>query len=69
MDNYSVANGNAVLFADMKNFYQITDRTDVIMIRDEYTGAAQALVKFTLMKWTFGIAVMKEAGVLYQRLN
>ena len=69
MDNYSVVNGNPVLFADMKNFYQITDRTDVIMIRDEYTGAAQALVKFTLMKWTFGIAVMKEAGVLYQRKN
>ena len=64
MQNYNVAQGVPVLFADMKRMYEIVDRTDVIMIRDELTAASQAIVKFTLMKWTVGMPVMKEAGIL-----
>ena len=66
MQNFNVAQGMPVLFADMPRFYQVTDRTDVIMIRDELTSASQAIVNFTLMKWTMGMPVMKEAGIIVQ---
>jgi HK97 family phage major capsid protein len=53
-----------VVFADFFRFYQITDRTDLVLIRDEYTRKKEAIVEFTLMKWTTGSPVVKEAGIL-----
>jgi len=67
MDDQTVSNGHAVLFADMKAYYQITDRTDIILIRDEYTQASQAIINFNLMRWTTGQPIITEAAVLMTR--
>lgn len=64
MDDYNTATGIPIIFADFAKFYQITDRTDMIMIRDEYTRKKEAIVEFMLMRWTMGMPVMKEAGIL-----
>ena len=64
MDDYNTSTGIPILFADMFKFYQITDRTDVIVIRDEYTRKKEAIVEFTLQKWTTGQVVVKEAGII-----
>jgi HK97 family phage major capsid protein len=67
MDSNTVANGHPILFADMKEYYQITDRTDMILIRDEYTQATQAIINFNLMRWTTGQPIKSEAAVLMTR--
>jgi HK97 family phage major capsid protein len=63
MDDYNTATGTPILFADMFSFYQLTDRSDMVLIRDEYTRKKEAIVEFTLMRWTTGQAVVKEAGI------
>ena len=67
MDDVTVATGIPIIFADMMKFYQITDRTDMILIRDEYTQKKLGIIEFTMMRWTTGQAVMKEAGILLQK--
>jgi len=66
MDDYDTATGKPILFADMREFYSITDRTDIIVIRDELTQKKKAIVEFTLMAWNHGQPVMKEAGIILQ---
>jgi len=67
MDDQIITSGHPVLFADMKAYYQITDRTDMILIRDEYTQADQAVINFNLMRWTTGQPILSEAAVLMTR--
>jgi len=62
-----VTNGNPIVFADFAKFYRIVDRTSVILIRDELTRAGQREVVYTLMKWTYGAPVIKEAGIVMVR--
>jgi HK97 family phage major capsid protein len=52
-----------LLYADMKRFYHIVDRTDMIVIRDETTLSESAIVKFVMHKWSHGQPAIKEAGV------
>lgn len=67
MDDQTITDGHPVLFCDMQAYYQITDRQDLILIRDEYTKAGQALVIFNVMKWTTGQPIKSEAAVLMTR--
>jgi HK97 family phage major capsid protein len=66
MDDYNTATGKPILFADMKEFYTIVDRTDIIVIRDELTQKKKAIIEFTLMTWNHGQPVIKEAGIILQ---
>lgn len=52
-----------VLLADMLRFYQIVDRTDMTIIRDEYTQKKAGIVEYTWNKWCFGKPKIKEAGI------
>jgi len=69
MDPVTTTGGHPVLFADMKEYYQITDRSDMILIRDEYTQATAAIINFNLMRWTTGQPIKSEAAVLMTRNN
>ena len=62
-DKPDVNDGYPILFADMKLFYQIVDRANTIIIRDELTQKKKAMVEYTLMKWTAGMAKIPEAGI------
>lgn len=62
-DDYDVADGIPVLFADMSRFYQIVDRTDMTIIRDEYTKKVEGIVEYTMNKWCYGKPKIHEAGV------
>jgi len=66
-DDVTVPNGKPIIFADFPKFYQITDLTDMVMIRDEYTLKKQAIVEFMLMRWNTGTVIMKEAGLVMVR--
>jgi len=68
-DAPSVNDGFPVLFADMKLFYQIVDRANTIIIRDEVTKKKQAMIEYTLMKWTSGMAKIPEAGVRLKKIS
>ena len=68
MDDFDVDNGIPIIFADFMRFYCITDRTDMVMIRDEYTRKTEAIVEFTFMKWTDGQPVIKEAAILLRKI-
>ena len=52
-----------VLFADMRKFYQIVDRADVSIIRDDVTAADAARVIYTTHKYSVGKVKIQEAGV------
>lgn len=67
MDDFDVSGGFPVLFADMIRFYQIVDRTDVTIIRDEYTRKLEGIVEYTMNKWCFGKPKIKEAGIRMKR--
>lgn len=67
-DDYDVANGYPVLFADMLRFYQMVDRTDITIIRDEYTLAEEAKVKYIMNRWTYGAPMIKEAGIRVKKI-
>jgi HK97 family phage major capsid protein len=62
-DDYDTSGGYPILLADMSRFYQIVDRSDITIIRDEYTEAQEATVNFTMHKYTFGKTKIQEAGV------
>ena len=66
-DDHDTANGFAILFADMQRFYQIVDRADMTIIRDEYTRKKEGVVEFTMNKWCFGKPKIHEAGIRMQR--
>jgi len=52
-----------VLLADMMRFYQIVDRTDMTIIRDEYTQKKEGIVEYTWNKWCVGKPKIHEAGI------
>ena len=62
-DDFDVNAGFPILFADMPRFYLIVDRTDITVIRDEYTRKKEGIVEFTFNKWCFGQPLIKEAGI------
>ena len=68
-DNVTVGDGYPVLFADMMRFYQMVDRADVTIIRDEYTQKKKGIVEYTMNKWTFGKAKIHEAGVRLKKIS
>lgn len=51
----------SVVYGDFRKGYQITDRTGLMVIRDEVTGARNALVKLNFMRWNHGQVVLSEA--------
>jgi HK97 family phage major capsid protein len=67
MDDFDVSGGFPVLFADMIKFYQIVDRTDITIIRDEYTRKKEGIVEYTMNKWCVGKPKIKEAGIRMKR--
>ncbi len=50
-----------IAFADLRGGYTITDRTGMVIIRDELTQASIAQVIFTLMRWNTGKVTLPEA--------
>ena len=66
-DDADVAGGYPILFADMFRFYQIVDRTEMTVIRDEYTKKLEGEVEYTFNKWCFGKPKIKEAGIRMKR--
>lgn len=56
--NYPVA------FADWASMYQIVDRVGLNIMRDDYTGAGNGIVKFHARRRLGGKVVLAEAGVL-----
>ncbi len=66
-DDFDVSGGFPILFADMMRFYQIVDRTDMTIIRDEYTRKKEGVVEFTMNKWCFGKPKIHEAGIRMKR--
>ncbi len=68
-DDYDVADGYPILFADMLRFYQIVDRTDMTVIRDEYTQKKEGIVEFTMNKWCTGKTKIQEAGIRMKKIS
>lgn len=68
MDDYDVDNGFPILFADMLRFYQIVDRTDITIIRDEYSKKVEGIVEYTMNKWCVGKPLIKEAGIRLKKI-
>lgn len=66
-DDIDVSTGYPVLFADMLRFYQIVDRADMTIIRDEYSRKKEGVVEYTMNKWCFGKAKIHEAGIRMKR--
>jgi len=64
-----VDNAFPILLADMSKFYQIVDRTDITMIRDQYTEAQEAAVNFTMHKWSYGKPKLHEAGIRLKKIS
>lgn len=62
-DDYDTSAGFPVLFADMLRFYQIVDRIDMTIIRDEYTRKKEGIVEYTMNKWCYGKPKIQEAGI------
>lgn len=54
-------NSLSVVYADFLRGYTITDRTGMVIIRDEVTGARQAIIKLTFHRWNTGQVVLGEA--------
>ena len=51
------------MLADMARFYQIVDRADMSIIRDDVTRKAENAVEFAFHKYTFGKPKIHEAGI------
>lgn len=61
-DMPAIAAGSlSVVYGDFRKGYQITDRTGLMVIRDEVTGARNALIKMNFMRWNHGQVVLSEA--------
>lgn len=68
-NDVDVADGFPILFADMPRFYQIVDRTDMTVIRDEYTQKKNGIVEFTMNKWCVGKPKIYEAGIRLKKIS
>lgn len=66
-DDPDVSGGYPILLADMFRFYQIVDRTEMTIIRDEYSRKLEGIVEFTFNKWCVGKPKIKEAGIRMKR--
>jgi HK97 family phage major capsid protein len=55
------ASSLSIAFGDFRRGYLITDRTGLVVIRDEYTLKKKAAVEFTMMRWNTGQVVVPEA--------
>lgn len=55
------ANSLSIAFGDFRRGYTIVDRTGVSVTRDDVTKKKQAIVEFTVRRWTTGMVVLPEA--------
>lgn len=62
-DEVDTTGGFPILLADMARFYQIVDRADMSIIRDDVTRKAENVVEFAFHKYTFGKPKIHEAGI------
>jgi HK97 family phage major capsid protein len=62
-DDMDTNGGFPILLADMQRFYQIVDRTDMSILRDDYTRKAEGIVEFLFQKYCFGKPKLHEAGI------
>jgi HK97 family phage major capsid protein len=61
-DMPSIATGAlSVIYGDFLRGYCITDRTGMVIVRDEYTQKKKAIVEITFHKWNTGQVVLSEA--------
>ena len=66
-DMPNIANNSlSVVYADFLRGYTITDRTGMMMIRDEVTGKRNAIVSITFHRWNTGQVTLAEAFKLLQ---
>lgn len=58
----NIANGTIpILFGDFNKGYKIVDRTDMMVIRDDFTRKSNRIVEFCFNKWNTGQVVIPEA--------
>ena len=55
------ANSMPVIYGDFTRGYVITDRTGMVMVRDEYSRKREAIVEITFHRWNTGQVVLPEA--------
>lgn len=55
------SNSLSIAFGDFMRGYTVIDRTGVSVIRDELTKKKQAIVEFTINRWTTGQVTLPEA--------
>jgi HK97 family phage major capsid protein len=58
-----------VVFGDIESAYQIVDRVGVGIMRDDYTGAGNGIVKFHARRRVGGGPVLSEAAVLVKSVK
>lgn len=56
----------SVIYGDFMKGYTITDRTGLVIVRDEYTGKKNAIVELTFHRWNTGQVVNAEAFKILQ---
>lgn len=56
----------SVIYGDFLRGYCITDRTGMVIVRDEVTSARNAIIKLTFHRWNTGQVVLSEAFKLLQ---
>jgi HK97 family phage major capsid protein len=67
LDPWDTSTGDVMLFGDWARGYTIVDRTGLSIVRDEFTKANQAIIKFTLHRWNTGIVTIPEAFQMMRR--
>ncbi len=60
------ASSYSVIYGDFMRGYCITDRTGMVIVRDEITAARNAIIKLTFHRWNTGQVVLSEAFKLLQ---
>ena len=68
MDDPDVDDGFPILFADFNQFYEVTDRTDIVIVRDEVTRKTERIIEIMMTKWNTMQPVMYEAGILVKKI-
>lgn len=58
-----------IAFGDMSSAYQIVDRVGVAIMRDDYTGADNGIVKFRARRRVGGAPVLPEAAILVKSVK
>ena len=64
MDPFPTATGDMVVYADFRRGYQIVDRSQLTVVRDDLAKKRQAIVEITLHRWNTGLVTMPEAFAL-----